>query len=188
MHYEDPLYDALGDAMSDEDAEALHFAITGDGDAPESVTDLYVSEQYNSSVIQSYYSGYFTFNGKEYAFEYENGINNGSRFNSVEEGGDAPTVTPEPVKYTIAPKKIPTDPQKAKILLMKWDIMRDNKRVKEQIRNYMYDRYFSPTNEIEKHYKKIFDDYGVDVVDEETANDIRNELEQVSSLAGTSST
>lgn len=137
---------------------------------------VWISDQQMINACNHIATGSFWLGGAEYAFEVENGNNNGFMFRHLSEDGPIPDIEIHHTVWDVEPLDTPIcdTKQKARFFLAKFDLLRKRDDVREIIRAYSYDRTFQPGAQIESHYRDKAARLGFRLTSKECADDWRS--------------
>ena len=143
-----------------------------------SILDIEMIDVCNHVAVGSFWA-----KGVEYAFEVENGNNNGFVWRSISADGPIPDIVIEHTSWALAPKpeviEGHLERNTPESLLILWDAFLKRPEVADLCRSYSYDRMFQPGVVVEDHYRKKASKMGFVILPQEHVDEVRANLERV---------
>lgn len=181
MEKQDPVWDAFCEVIdeSDRDDVMLRMAESVGGWADYADVKIINRDRYDA--INCHAEGVLTYRDTEYWFHMQDGNWNGTVLLGWENAGEQ-YQEHVPIQWALAPTSEAIARQPADRLLMLWDHFLTRPEVRDVPRKYAYDRRFQPGGQIENHYKSKVAKWGLRLVSQEEADEIRNQLKEAANV------
>lgn len=138
-----------------------------------------ISDHDQINIVNSRASGFVEIDGREFAFQMENGDRNGTVLLSWGDE-EVPFHRHQPTRLAVQPDAESIgnaiELKRAAFLIAKWDALASRADVQEILRAYGYDRHFAPGIVTETHWHARAAKLGFLIVDEDTAAETRRLL------------
>jgi hypothetical protein len=142
---------------------------------------VWIHDRAKQDVINMTASGCFWAGGIEYAFEVDNGNNNGFVWRSVDAEGAIKDLDRSVTQYTLAPNRTAISNHiengSGPGLIKLWDAFMERPELAEIPGKYAYDKFFQPGGAVKNYWEAKADKAGMVITTVEDAAEIRARLE-----------